>query len=932
MKKKSSSQSAFFNVRVLIRLFIILVGIFLALLALGGFFNVFAQPKISTRDSAGVFSVPTFSAQGSYDVSRFSLPTTDGGSALDGFDPNANGPVYVVVVQPDGKILIGGGFTSVLGVTRNRIARLNPDGTLDTTFDPNVTNANLEGPPPPQLVVISIALQADGKILVGGFFTSIGGQPRNNIARLDPVTGLADSWDPNATGSEQAFPVQSIVVQADGKILVGGDFDSIGGQTRNNIARLDATTGLADSFDPNATGDPFGSVVYSIVLQADGKILTGGAFASIGGQPRNNIARLDPTTGLADSLDPNATGGGGGYTRVHSIAVPADGKILAGGHFTLIGGQPRNNIARLDPITGLADSFNPDAPGLNIYVHSIVVQPDGKILAGGEFTSIGGQIRNRIARLDATTGSADSFDPNANDLVRSIAVQPDGKILAGGFFTTLSPNGGAAVTRNRTARLETDGRLDQTLNLSTVGSYVTATAVQADGRILIGGSFSTVLGVTRNNIARLNTDGTLDMAFNPNANDAVHSIAVQADGKILAGGFFNGANSIGGQSRNFIARLDPITGLADSFNPNASSTVYALAVQSDGNILAAGEFTSIGGHTRNHIARLDPTTSLADSFNPNANDRIYSITVQTDGKVLASGLFTSIGGLTRNHIARLNPDGTLDAAFDPNANGNVHSFAVQTDGKIVAGGLFSSIGGQPRNNIARLDGTTGLADSWSLDANERIYSIAVQADGKIVVGGVFTSIGGQTRNHIARLGATGVDSFDPNANGNVQSIAVQADGKILAGGMFSSIGGQTRSLFARLTNDTAALQNLTVTQTTITWTLGGSSLQFTRVIFAYSADNVTYTSLGNGTATGNSWILTGLNLPTGQNIYIRALGYYRGGFSNGSESTMESVRNAFLSGAPSPTPTPTATATATVTPRPIPLPRPRPTPLPRPTP
>ena len=140
------------------------------------------------------------------------------------------------------------------------------------------------------------------------------------------------------------------------------------------------------------------------------------------------------------------------------------------------------------------------------------------------------------------------------------------------------------------------------------------------------------------------------------------------------------------------------------------------------------------------------------------------------------------------------------------------------------------------------------------------------------------------------------DSFDPNANGNVQSIAVQADGKILAGGMFSSIGGQTRSLFARLTNDTAALQNLAVTQTTITWTLGGSSLQFTRVIFEYSADNVTYTSLGNGTATGNNWILTGLNLPTGQNIYIRARGYYRCGFSNGSESTMESVRNAFLSG------------------------------------
>src|SRR5207302_3781031 len=122
------------------------------------------------------------------------------------------------------------------------------------------------------------------------------------------------------------------------------------------------------------------------------------------------------------------------------------------------------------------------------------------------------------------------------------------------------------------------------------------------------------------------------------------------------------------------------------------------------------------------------------------------------------------------------------------------------------------------------------------------------ADGKIVAGGSFTSIGGQTRNRIARLDAmTGLaDSFDPNADSNVVSIALQADGKILAGGFFTSIGGQTRSKFARLSNDIAALQNLAVTQTTITWTRGGSSPQLTRVTFEYSADNVTYTPLGNG--------------------------------------------------------------------------------------
>ena len=122
----------------------------------------------------------------------------------------------------------------------------------------------------------------------GRLFPHIGGQTRNNIARLDPTTGLADSFDPHA-GDPLSFPrVQAIAVQADGKILVSGVFTLIGGQPRFGFARLDATTGLADSFDPNANSD-----VFAIAVQADGKILAGGAFISIGGQNRNRIARLD---------------------------------------------------------------------------------------------------------------------------------------------------------------------------------------------------------------------------------------------------------------------------------------------------------------------------------------------------------------------------------------------------------------------------------------------------------------------------------------------------------------------------------------------------------------------------------------------------------------------------------------------------------------
>jgi len=847
----------------------------------GTSFPIFVNAKgQATPTATATVGTPTPTATASPTATATATAVAPSPPPFDGFDPNANGTIRAVVVQPDGKILLGGDFTSLspnggAPVTRNRIARLNPDGTLDLTFDPNANNS-----------VNSIAIQADGKVLAGGSFTSIGGQTRNRIARLDAVTGSADSLDPNANST-----VFALAVQSDGKILAGGFFNNIGGQTRSRIARLDTTTGQADSFDPNANGPE----IFTIVIQSDGKILVGGFFTSIGGQTRNNIARLDPATGFADGFNPNAS------DEVRCIAVQADGKVLAGGFFPMIGGQSRNSIARLDPTNGLADSFNPNA---NNGVFAIAVQSDGKILAGGDFFGIGGQSRHLIARLDPATGLADSFDPSANSTVNAIAIQADRKILVCGSFTMLAPNGGGSVTRNRIARLETDGRLDLTIGSGIANSPVYATAVQPDGKILIGGGFSSVLGVPRNFIARLNADGSLDTAFNPNASAVVEVIAVQTDGKILVGGIFN---SIGGQMRNRIARVDPTTGLADNFNPNANSDVYAIALQADGKILTTGVFSSIGGQSRRVMARLDPSTGLADSFNPNPNALVYSLVVQPDGKILVGGDFTTIGGQTRFRMARLDPTGLADS-FSPIANGRVYSIAVQGDGKILAGGLFGIIGGQSRSGIARLDGTTSSADSFNPAANNGIQTIAVQADSKILVGGFFANVGGQARSRIARLDAvTGLaDNFNPIANDVVYSIALQSDGKVLTGGNFTSMGGQPRAHFARLSNDTAALQQVTVTASNITWALGGSSPQFSRVSFESSPDNVSYCLLGIGTMAGSNWVLTGLNLPIGQGFYIRARGYLRSGENNASEGLAESVQNVFIA-PPVPTPTPTPT-------------------------
>ncbi len=504
-------------------------------------------------------------------------------------------------MQPDGKILVGGDFTTLspnggAPVTRNRIARLNPDGTLDTAFNPNASNS-----------VYAIALQADGKVLVGGLFngaSSIGGQPRNRIARLDAATGAADSFNPNANSL-----VLSIAVQADGKILAGGTFTNIGGATRNRIARLDATTGLADSFDPNAN-----FTVFVIKVQVDGKILAGGGFSNIGGQPRNSIARLNATTGAADSFDPNAN------SDVRSIAIQPDGKVLAGGDFggpNSIGDQSRNFIARLDATTGAADSFDPNA---NSIVNAIAVQADGRILAGGAFNgaiSIGGQTRNFIARLDPNTGLADSFDPNANQAVYAVAVQSDGKILVGGLFNGATGLGGQ--TRNHIARLETDGSstrrsisapsaalfspppFSRTARFSSAAALLPFWAWRGTTSRADDGTLDRLSPGRRR--SRVSADSGLIGAPYPRPcmADRCHPKAtfdpwhaVQADGKILLGGGF----TLSADRRASIARLDAATGLADSFDPYANSVVDSIAVQADGKILVGGDFTNASAYRR----------------------------------------------------------------------------------------------------------------------------------------------------------------------------------------------------------------------------------------------------------------------------------------------------------------------------------------------
>jgi uncharacterized delta-60 repeat protein len=350
--------------------------------------------------------------------------------------------LWSVVVQPDGKILVGGEFTAWDGVTVGRIVRLNADGTRDTAFTTNTGTGPGVGP---LREVLSVATQSDGKILVGGPFTTWNGVTVNRIVRLN-ADGTRDTAFTTNVGTAASGAVRSITVQPDGKILVGGDFSAWNGVTVNRIVRLNAD-GTRDTAFTTNTGTAAGSTVYSISLQLDGKILVGGLFTTWDGVTVGRIVRLNADGTRDTAFTTNV--GTAANSGLWSFFLQPDGKILVGGEFTAWDGVTVNRIVRLnaDGTRDTAFTTNVGTAGDNA-VRSISLQPDGKILVGGLFTAWDGVTVNRIVRLNADGTRDTAFTTNvgtaAGAVLQQIKVQPDGKILVGGFFTTWN---GATVGR-----------------------------------------------------------------------------------------------------------------------------------------------------------------------------------------------------------------------------------------------------------------------------------------------------------------------------------------------------------------------------------------------------------------------------------------------------------------------------------------------------
>ncbi len=457
---------------------------------------------------------------------------------------------------------------------------------------------------------------------------------------------------------------------------------------------------------------------------------------------------------------------------------------------------------------GIDPAFAPIIELSGGIVNSVVVQPDGKIIVAGSFTAINGVARRNLARLNADGIVDGTFNPGAgpNEPVNVVALQADGKILIGGEFTQYN-----RTSRGRLARVNADGTLDVSFDPGTGANLACSRlALQSDGKVVVVGRFSTFNGTPRKQVARVNSDGSIDGTFNPGSgpNATVHAVLVQPDGRIVLGGDFSSYNGV---SRPQLVRLQSNGALDTTFFPSgAAHDVYTMIALPDGKLLTGGESYM----STRVITRLNPDGSTDWSFSPGTgpDDDVHALVRQSDGKVLVGGAFTSYNGVARSSIARLNADGSLDPSFLPPfaADIELRTLALQSDGKLVAAGRDSPTTGPPRAVFVRhhLGGAHDALPAEFRSAGT-VYALEPQRDGRFVIGGTFTHVNGVNRNGIARLSADGAldSTFDPgtgaNAGGSVRSVALQSDGKVIAGGYFSAMGGLARSNLARLGPDGA---------------------------------------------------------------------------------------------------------------------------------
>jgi uncharacterized delta-60 repeat protein len=643
------------------------------------------------------------------------------------FGENFSGNIDGVGVQSTGKIVISVTINSFYNgvLLPTTIFRLNSDGTLDATF---ITHTNGG--------MTNVFVTADDKILYrqdntytkrlnsnGSFDNSYNTSSTANISYIHPdgrttlvQSGSISSYNSNGNYVQfdnQAFVncnIYCVTMQSDGKVLIGGEFNSYNQSTTTALQMLRMNSdGSVDNtftslgFDPNNTYNVSQSNLYCqsskvnvIEIQPDGKILVAGEFSSYGNTQTKKLVRLN-----ADgSLDPTFNLISNFSYSVASLKVLPDGSILVGTHNYNAAGItiPLYNdfeVSNFFKIDGNGNLLNEDK-NVNCSVVNIT-KHNNNILLFGERRS---QYHRGIKQIDNNgtmifnTNLRDAFNKFFVDLNDTSAitgvVQPDGKIIVAGAFDTYN-----GVPAKKLIRLNSDFSIDPTFNIGTgftrsqTSSFsVFEIALQSNGKIIVSGDFQSFNGQNfPGGVVRLNTDGTLDTSFIYTGTYPMYSIKIMSDGKILAKHVV--------PSR--ILKYNSDGSVDSSFTPIPSGIFSDFNLQSTGKIICDNK-------------RYNPDGSIDNSFHvayfrPNGFS-INALEIQSDDKILIGGQFTKVDDVIVSNLARLNADGTLDEAFDTGAGFDeaVNSIFIDSNGKILIGGDFTKYNGAFCTGIVRLVG------------------------------------------------------------------------------------------------------------------------------------------------------------------------------------------------------------------------------------
>ena len=706
-------------------------------------------------------------------IFTYAGPNTGRGVVLDpltgAYDPKfpkVNGPIYACASDSAGGWYIGGLFTKVGNEYRNRIAHINADGTVDP-WNPDIYYINYQGKKVSGIIK-SLAVSATS-IYIGGTFDHVGDSARTYLAEIDRSSGIATSWNPSP---DNGWP-NAIILSKDGLVYVGGNFNSFQRQRffRTEIASIDAKTGDITSWDPNISSMDLGTQVYGMLAYNDTTLYVWGNFASVDGAKRYNVAAIKTTTARTNYVYPwNPNQGNNnfyGIGTVYGLAVSGD-TVYLGGTFTQIRTTPRNRLAAVSRTTGSVLAWDPNIEGpvyqtgelKNTGVYALALSGN-RVYAGGNFATIGGETINNLTAIDKTTGVPDVWYPYpATDQTGQPAVQTIGlsnsSLYVGGSFTSVN-----GETRNKIAAFdEKTGKLlpwdpdiagDKGPKSGDGG--VLSLAI-SDSNLYISGFFETIGGQTRINLGAVNkTTGAVSdfMSVKSGTITLPATIFTMTVHKniLYAGGSFS---AIGDSARNNLAAIDLSTNQVTGWNPPDIGTPHSILVV--GNKVIVGGYLVNEGVSPGVMAIDAETGAILNTWNMNlmAGGGYVGFLELSGSTMYLGGEFSSVGGKQRQNVAAIDTTTwtVTNWAAPPivgyNQNNQVYCVRAY-DSTVYISGELIKVGGEQRFGIASLDAATGALKAWNPNLNS--VSTILRSGKTLYLGGDFTLVNDDPASYFA---------------------------------------------------------------------------------------------------------------------------------------------------------------------------------------